>query len=130
MAKKPPSLSHLSQKWLEAKAAEESARNHRIALEEEIETLIPGPLEGSTSTEADGIKITVTRKLNRSVDYDAYKEVAESIPASLTPIRIKYDLDLKMYRSIEAANPDVFKIVQKFVEVKPAKTAIKVEVLG
>lgn len=123
-------LETLSTHWLKAKAAEEDARLHRIALEEDIEALIPCPMEGSASVSGGGLKITVTHKLNRSVDMEAYREHRDEIPSDITPIRMKYDVDIKLYRALESANPEMFKIVQKFVEVKPAKTAVKVEVIG
>ena len=123
-------LASLSQNWLKAKHAEDDARIHRIALEEEIEALIPCPMEGSASVVEGGLKVTVTHKLTRTVDMEAYGEHCDGIPTEITPIRMKYDVDIKIYRALESGNPEMFKIVQKFVEVKPAKTAIKVEVIG
>lgn len=127
MAKKVRDLQWLSKEWLELKASEEHVKETRYAIEEEIAALLPGPDEGIQYTEDYGLKISVTRKLTRSIDMESYEEVKDLIPSGLSPVKFKADLDLKKYRAIEAANPDVFKVCQKFISVKPAKAAIKVE---
>lgn len=121
----PVTLSQLAQTWLEAKAAEENARQHRIALEEEIENLVSGPEEGSATATEDHYKITVTRKYTRTIDLDAYEQVKSFVPSNI--IRYEPKLDMKIYRAIETANPAAFTACQKFVTVKPAKTAVKIE---
>ena len=126
MAKKK-SLYQLSEQWLSLKESERIAQEARYLIEEEIAELLPGPDEGTESTEDSGLKISVTRKLTRSIDMDSYEEVKDLIPKGLSPVKFKADLDLKKYRAIEEANPDLFKVCQKFVSVKPAKVSIKVE---
>lgn len=121
------SLSYLSKSWLEAKAAEDNARNWRISLEQEMESLIPGPEEGSATKTEDHYKITLTRKYTRTIDHDICDE---AIMRGLVPsdiIRYKPELNMKVLRAIETANPAAFKACEKFITIKPAKTAVKVE---
>lgn len=123
-------LLDLLYEWLIAKAAEDEAKSRRINLDEKIEALVQGPQEGSSCAYADGFKVTVTRKFTRTVDVDAYAEHCDEIPSYITPIKTKFEVDMKIYRALESGNPDMFRVAQKFIEIKPAKTAIKVEVLG
>ena len=124
---KPMSLESLSQLWLIQKEAEDSARSARIALEDKIAMLIPGPEEGTVNAETDGYKVKVVRKLTRSPDVEVYEEVKGQIPAYLSPVVYKPALDLKRLRAIETANPELYRICTRFLTVKPAKAAVTVE---
>lgn len=125
---KEMSLSTLALLWQVQKAAEDEARQTRIEIEEKIAALVPGPEEGTANGKDGNWKVTVTRKFNRSIDLDAYEELKDELPRGL--IRLKPDLDLKVYRAVELANPEAFSLVQKVVTVKTAKASIKVEEVG
>ena len=120
-------LHFLSKAWLHLKADEEINKEVRYGIEEEIAALLPGPDEGTESTKDGGLKISVTRKLTRTIDAEAYEAYKGRLPASINPVRYKPELDLKKLRAIESANPDVLAICQKFISVKPSKVSIKIE---
>lgn len=122
------SLHTLSELWLVQKRLEDEARAMRLDLEAQIVELMPGPEEGTTRTDDDDLKIIVTRKYTYSVDEDAYDEALYELPSGATdPVRWVPKLDLKAYRLIEKTNPDIFRICQKFVSVKPAKPSVQIE---
>lgn len=116
-------LKDLAEKWLAAKSAEESARDNRIAIETQIADLMPGEDESTVKADADGFKITAVRKFTRSLT-EGWESMMGLYPC---PIRMKPEVDLKALRAIEAVTPNVFKLCQKYITVKPAKIAIKVE---
>lgn len=121
----PLTLSQLAEQWIIAKAQEQEANERRVVIEAQLAERIPGPDEGNASASDDGLKVTVTRKYSRSIDEEVYRQVENQVPVNL--IHFKPTLDLKVYRAIELANPATFKVVQKFVTVKPGKPSIKVE---
>ena len=125
MAKKKETLYSLAELWLSQKNLEEQYKQERIGTEELIAALLPGPDEGTESTQDSGLKISVTRKLTRTIDLDRYEEVKGNLPKGL--IRLKPDLDLKVYRAVELANPEAFALVQKVISVKPAKASVRIE---
>lgn len=120
-------LHHLAELWQQAKAAEIEATARRHHIEELLSKLIPGPDEGTTSRTEGGLKVVVTRELNRTINKGAYEQARELLPYELNPVKTKLDLNLKKYRALEQANPALFAVVQSFVSVKPAKPAIEVK---
>lgn len=123
MKERSATLEHLAEIWRQEKDAEDSARNARLVIEQKMADLMPGPDEGTVNyaPSEHGIKVSVTRKLTRTIDLAAYKSVRLSIPTNLTPVKFTSDLDLKKYRAVETANPDIFRLFQRFIFVKPAK---------
>lgn len=122
----PVTLSQLAQAWLEAKAAENNAREHRIAIEEHLAARIDGPDEGTAHGIEDGFDVSVTRSYTRSIDIEEYEAVKHKLPESLNPILFKPTIDMKRLRAVEIANPAIFSICQKFITIKPAKVSVKV----
>lgn len=119
--------------WREAKLKEERAKAERLAAEETLLDLLDfDKLEGSsTSKTEDGLwKVTLTAKLDRKLDEDAWRLVEERIPAELRPVKAKLELDLKGLKWLEANEPEIYALLAPCLTVKPAKTAVKVEFLG
>lgn len=106
------------------KAAENEAIKERTRIELALAALISKKLEGTDSVEVGFYKITVSNKLNRTLDFTAYQAVETSIPFGLRCVDFKPTLNLKKMRALEMADPN---IVPRFVTVKPAKVAVKVE---
>ena len=120
-------LSELSHQWLSLKAKEEETRKKRTELEEVMASMVSGKDEGA-SHGYDGVyDVTVTRKMNRTIDKETYMQLRPLL-GGIDPVKMKPSLDMKRFRSIEEADPERFKICTQFIITKPAKVAIKVEV--
>jgi len=109
------------------RSQEEHYRSMRTECEMRIADMLPGADEGTTTAEVDGLKVRVVRKFNRTLDEKAYRENMYLIPSAINPIVMKPTIDMKVLRAIETANPEAFKVCQKFISVKPAKASVSVE---
>lgn len=106
-----------------AKAAEQLAAAHRLAIEAQIVALIPAPADGEGAVKQDDV--TVTFKNTRTVDTSALQASWDSLSANgQKAFSWKAALDLKQYRAIQELDPTVFGQLAAFVTTKPAKPAI------
>ena len=105
-----------------AKARLKAAQDNILKIENQIITMIPPKLEGSQTIPLDGYRLSVTSKLNRKLDFDAYQ--ALDLPENMQFVNMKPTIDLFKLRAIERLDPA---LVARCVTVKPAKTAIKIE---
>lgn len=121
------SLTILAAQLVAAKAEEEQARERRVVVEKAIEAAMPSDkLEGSTSKAIPGYKITVTRKLTRSLDIEAYMAVKDALPKGVDFVVLKPSIDTKGLRVAEKVAPEV---VTACITTKPAKTAVAVKAI-
>jgi plasmid stabilization system protein ParE len=127
-------LEELAVELWDAKNAENAAKNLRILAEEAIAALVETPECGSKTVEAgDDLKVCVKRGLSFKADVDAIRALAEEIgsddlPLTLTPpIPAGYAFDEKAYQTLKDEKPEVFRIVSKYVETKPKKTAVELK---
>lgn len=111
------------------KEAEAEARAARLDAEDDlIEALaLPDKEEGSMTRTFGPWKVTVTNKLTRNFDPDAWAEVCDQVPANLRPVRMRLELDVKGLRWLADNRPDIYKIVSRCVTTKPAKTAVTIK---
>ena len=84
--------------------------------------------EGSTTLSEGAYKVTTTQAINRTVDQKAVANVLAQFneKSLVAPLAIKYSLDIKHYKGLELANPEMFKIIQKAVTSKPSKPSVKI----
>ena len=116
-------MKDLCMKYMDAKAAEAAAKEERLVAEAKLLAAInPSKLEGTETKATDGFKVSITTKLNRSLDYPAYKSL--ELPDNLAFVDMKPSLNIKNLRMIERIDPA---LVAKCVTVKPAKPTIKIE---
>ena len=120
-------LHALAECWLAAKRAEESAREERVRIEEEIIALTGCREEGSKTHDAGDWKITVTGKLTRKLDADAWARIESSIPEAMRPVKYAPSLDTKGLRYLEKNEPEIYRLVADAIETKPAKPAISIK---
>jgi len=114
------------EKYLAAKKAMEEAKQLLAEAEKSlIDSMGKLKLEGTTSSKVDGYKITVTTKLKRKLDHEAYKLLG--LPENLQFVKYPPEIDLTKLRHIEAVDPA---IVAMCVTIEPAKTSIKVEAIN
>ena len=117
-------LSELARDLLAAKKAEKEAEDWRILLEEEIAGVVASDkLEGTKTVATPGYKVSVTTKLTRLLDMEAYLCVKDRLPQGADFVELKPAVDLRALRIAEKVAPEV---VAACVTTKPAKTAIKV----
>jgi hypothetical protein len=123
-------IEEAADRWLDWKTEEDWARSCRLKAEKALLKLIPQDKAEGTSTLKQGdYKITLTAKLNRTLDADAYHAIVDQIPVDLRPVRYKAELDLKGIRYLENNEPDTYALIAHCINTKPAKAAVKVEAL-
>lgn len=118
----------LAARWLELKKAEKCMQDMRYEVEAMLhyKNINDERLEGTITLETDQYKIKETRKLTTKIDAVKYEMVKDQL-GSISPVRFKPELDVKVYKAIEKANPDLYKLCQSFVSVKPAKPSFSIE---
>ena len=109
---------------LELKEQEEVAKRQRQILEAQMAAMVATADEGTDRAEAGRYRITVTSKLNRALDYEAYQALEAEIPEGLRCVRMKPEIDLAKLRAMDLARPG---FSAQFVTTKPAKAAVKIE---
>jgi hypothetical protein len=120
-----PTLPELSAAWLTAKADEDLARAARLEIEAAIVAALPGPDEGTKTEKLPNIKVSVTRKLNRTVDSDALSEDWKELsPAVQSAFKWKADLSLTALRALDFQDLNE---ASTYITTKPAKPAVKIE---
>lgn len=117
----------LYEQWLSAKAEEDAARQRRIDLESDIVSEHGCKEEGSATHHADGYKITITGKMNRTLDRGAWESIAPTIPEHLRPVEYKPSLDVKGLRYLQQNEPELYRIASEAITAKPGKAAVKIE---
>jgi hypothetical protein len=122
-----PTLESLASQWRAAKAAEESARKERAALEWAIISQTGCHEEGSQTVDAGEWKIRVTGKLTRKLDSDAWERIVDAVPEALRPVSYEPKLDLKGLRYLQNNEPDIYRTVAQAIETKPAKPSVEVK---
>jgi hypothetical protein len=60
------------------------------------------------------------------MDWDRWPEVKEKIPAHLRPVKTKEELDERGVKWLAENRPELYALLP--LEVKPAKTAVNIEV--
>ena len=124
---KPATLDDLVVQWIDAKRDEDVANAKRLAVEAEICKLQPAKEEGSATTElAGGMKLTLTGKLTYKADVPKLVELAAKLPENLRPLKTEVKLDETGAKYLRSKEPQLWALIAPAIEVKPAKTAIKV----
>ncbi|MFA5186719.1 MAG: hypothetical protein WC551_09605 [Patescibacteria group bacterium] len=121
-------LLFLARDLANAKAAEDCAKAARIAVEEKIAGLVPGPEKGQkTVTLPDKSKITVERGFNYKADLVEIEKVFASEGESrYAPIKVKTtrELDVTGYEWYRENDPESFACLSQFVVATPKKVSV------
>lgn len=126
----PTALATLAAAHVQAKADEDAARARRYEIEAQIVALLPGADEGTTTNKLDTVKVSVTRKLTRSVDTAALQERWSLLPAQAQAVfKWSADIDTRKLRAAQDMAPDAYAAAAQFITAKPSKPGVKVEVL-
>lgn len=120
----------LATRWLELKKAEKCMQDMRYEVEAMLhfKNVDDERLEGTISLETEYYNIKETRKLTTKVDPVKYEMVKDQL-GNISPVKMKPELDTKLYKALEKANPEMFKLCQSFVSVKPAKPGFTIEAI-
>lgn len=118
----------LSAAWLDAKAAEHSANEARVKIEEQLIAALGQKEEGAQTHKVGGFKIEIVGKINRKLDFAAWDAVKDQFPTELRPIKVKEELDEKGVKYLQQNEPELYALLP--LEIKPAKTAVKVVVVA
>jgi hypothetical protein len=115
---------------LEAKRMEDDARDHRLAMEEQLIRLIGLKEEGTQTVKTQYFKASTTQSLNRSLAHNWQALLATEDPA-ITNDLIKYkpEINVTGLKNLATANPDAYRRVLPAILTRPAKPAVKVELL-
>ena len=119
------SVEQLCADWLKAKQSERKANADRVSIEAQIVELTGKRDEGAKTVEVSGFKITVTGKISRKMDWDAWEKIKAQIPADMHPVKLKPELDEKGVKWLAGNEPDIYKLLP--IVSTPAKTAVEVK---
>lgn len=128
MAAEEPTLTDLFAELQEAKAIEASAKEARLAVENQIVAHVKdAPEKGSRTLKAGAMRCSVKFDLSYKADMPALCSLSDSVPQELLPVKLtqpKYELDVKKYEALRTSHPEVFSRVAACVEVKPSKPSL------
>lgn len=116
----------LSADWIAAKSAEEAANKARIDIENRLIAALGQKEEGAQTHNIGQYKIEIVGKVSRKLDFAAWDIIKDKFPENLRPIKVKEELDEKGVKYLQQNEPQLYAILP--LEVKPAKTAVKVVV--
>ncbi|MBA8886119.1 hypothetical protein FHW12_000310 [Dokdonella fugitiva] len=113
----------------QCKAAENAARDARIAAEGELIALVGVKDEGATTFRSDRFKVTTTGKLNRSVDEAVLKTIWQHLPDAIRDrvFQFKPAVCLSELRYVERNDPELHHRIAAAITVTPAKAAVSIE---
>lgn len=121
-----PTLAQLVEAWIEAKRKEDAANAERLAIEQAICEASPPKEEGASTIEVGDYKLTLTGKLTYKADLPKLQELAKRLPEELRPLKTETKADEAGLKYLRANEPQLWAVIAPAVEVKPAKTAVKV----
>lgn len=117
----------LLQAWLEAKVAEDAAKNKRIDIEAELSTRpeIEIKPDGAKTITIDEFKCETKGSIRYSLDNDRWEEIRGSIPENLWPVEYKPSLNNSKTKKLKES-PDLWMIASEAITTKPGKPGFKV----
>ena len=124
-------LTRLVNNWAKCKRDESIAADARLEVEASIIALVGEKIEGSETHDLpDGRKLTVTSKITRTIDENAWRAVMVQVPEHLRPISFVETpkLDVAGLRWLMDNDPMTYAVVAQAIVAKKAKTAITVKV--
>jgi hypothetical protein len=122
-------IEDLAIEWLAAKAAETKAIERRRNIDAMlVDAMVIDGDEGTMSEKYPTLKVSVTKKLTRTVDTDALTAAWDHLPEKAREaFKWKADLDIKKMRAIQDVAPNLYAELAQFVTTKLASPAVKVE---
>lgn len=124
-------INELAQAYQVLKEQESHLKVEMQTISDQLVELVGTKEEGSVSAKTDAFKVTVTGKLNRSLDADKVQALASTLPAPLYNrlFKFKPSLDLKEMRYVQNNEPDFWAHIAPAITAKPGKPSLKVEMI-
>ncbi|HAI59232.1 MAG TPA: hypothetical protein DCM32_05080 [Xanthomonadaceae bacterium] len=126
-------MNALIRELLDAKAAEEAARERRIAAETALlAELQTDKAEGSTTYKLDAYKVTVTAGINRRIDRAVLAHIRADMSPALFKRAIRWipEVDVTGLRYLQNNEPDAYRVLANAITATPAKPSVKVELVA
>lgn len=121
-------LDDLAKQWRIAKDKEDSARELRVFIENEILKLHPAKEEGSETFQTPtGVKIQLTGKLTYKANVDKLAEITRAWPSDVRPIKTEIKADDTKLKAIRRDAPKLWAEIAQAVTVTPAKTGVSID---
>ena len=120
------SLETLCELWLKAKCREERARDERYEIEEQMLGYLNQKTEGASTTKLDDYIVTVTNRINRTIDKGGVEAIEAALPPELRPFKTKVELDPKGLDWLAANDRKAYGIVTKWITTKAGKPGFKI----
>lgn len=120
-------LDELAKHLADCKSIEDDARGQRIKAEEALIAALGQKSEGSQTHKTDQWSVTITGKINRTLDVAAWDSIKGNIPPELQPVRYKPEIDLKGLRWLEENEKGVYATVAQAISAKPGKASVEVK---
>lgn len=126
--------------FYEAKAAENRAREQRLACENTIIELIGVKEEGTISQKTDQYKISTTGSLKRDFiqGFEVPCEFRISPEGPLNDgerlvlariVKYKAELDPTAFKKLASSDPGAYRVAAQWVTAKPQKPSVKLEII-
>lgn len=112
-----------------AKRLEDDARCTRIKCEERLIALLGAKDEGSQTHKGSQFKVTITGKINRTLDAGAWDAIKAYIPEKFHPVRYKPEIDTKGLRWLADNESGIYATVCQAIAAKPGKASVTVEAI-
>lgn len=117
-------LKNLAEQWIQYKRDEQDASERRLAVENEIISIMGNDLKlGSNRVEG---MIKITAGLNRRWDNSKLLVLRNSIAEDYFPFKETFSENKKMSDEIEQNVPDLWAIISKALTISPKKPAFEV----
>jgi len=123
------SVEKLARQYLALKAERDDLQTQIDALTEELASRLEHPDEGSKTHTMDGVKVTVTSRVNRTIDERAWASIRSGVPKNLWPVKEKLTVEPKGCRYLAENHPEMWAVVAGAITEKPGKPGVKVEVV-
>ena len=112
-----------------AKVAEQNAKDHRIAIEQQLSEVVGVKDEGSYSLKGDYYKVTTSAGFSRTLDSEKWEQVKSRLSSNVVAkiVRTKLELDTRQLKSLQGLDPASYNIVAEAITTKPKKVSVKFE---
>lgn len=118
-------MKELINNYLQVKAIEEQAKQARLEAESKLIQAVQNDKPEGTKTITDsGFKVSVSNKLTRKLDHDAYLRIVDGLPEGCKFVTYKPEISVTILRHLEAVDP---KLAALCVTSKPAKPSIEIK---
>jgi hypothetical protein len=113
--------------WLELKQQRDEIDARLTDLSVAIAAEYDHPDDGTKTHRVDGYKVTVSGRINRTINDELWYSIRQGVPKSLWPVRDKLSVDAKGVKYLKDKHPETWAIVATAITERPGKPGVKVE---